>query len=471
MIQTVQQLFALLLCSVRTELVPREVLQTRPQTFRYGHQQDSFEYLGYVLDQLHEEEKKCLTDGRPTDTTASNAYESFRNDSDDTYIRDATYIMDVDCEDWSDAADPLKTDDSVSKFLDEMDAAALETCDTVETLPTPSPKSQPPSHSQAPPSSPAEPVKTIIQRIFGGKMSVTYKCLDCQSTSTNVDNFFDLQLSFPHAVENGTPNKSGYFTTQSLLDTYFSTEKMIDDDKYYCEKCAKLCDGERNINLETGPTNLILVIKHFKYDRKFHVRRKLLNKVHHNDIITVTTGEDANGECLRHTYKLYAVIVHSGMNIDSGHYYTFGADQHGNWFKFNDSFINPSSLRDIKDLSDLNTPYILFYELIATEKSDPNASNAEALSNIVDNNVSASEDAAHSSTAKSEWPNLNDLPPVLQDYVRKDNIAYAHEFRRKNYGNGDIYRYKLPKSDNDHDDQPPSSCGGNMIESSNRYIC
>lgn len=469
MIQSVQQLFALLLCSVRTELVPRDVLQTRPQTFRYGHQQDSFEYLGYVLDQLHEEEKKCLTNGRPKDTTASNGYESFRNDNDDAYIRDAKYIMDY--ENWSDPVDPLKTDEPVSKFLDEMDAATLETCDTVEKSPSPSPKSQPPSQSQTPPTSPAESAKTIIQRIFGGKMSVTYKCLDCQSTSTNVDNFFDLQLSFPHAVENGTPNKSGYFTTQSLLDTYFSTEKLIDDDKYYCEKCAKLCDGERNINLETGPTNLILVIKHFKYDRKFHVRRKLLNKVHHNDIITVTTGEDANGECVRHTYKLYAAIVHSGMNIDSGHYYTYAADQQGNWFKFNDSFISRSSLRDVKELSDLNTPYILFYELGATEISNANAMNAEALSNIVDNNVSLNAATVHASTSNSEWPSLNDLPPVLQDYVRKDNIAYAHEFRRKNDDNGDIYRYnKLPRSDNDHDDQPPSSCGGNMIQSSNRYI-
>lgn len=459
-IQSVQQLFALLLCSVRPELEPRDILNTRPQTFRYGHQQDSFEYLGYVLDQLHEEEKKCLTNAQPESSAVPNGFESFQNNSDDAYIRDAKYIMD--CDDWPpDTCDPLKMED------DEMDAAQLESADTMDKSPLSSPQhlSQP-----LPPPPPTEIVQTIIQRVFGGKMSVTYKCLECQSTSTNVDNFFDLQLSFPHATENGTPNKPCYLTTQSLLDTYFSTEQLVDDDKYYCDKCAKLCDGERNINLESGPTNLILVIKHFKYDRKFHVRRKLLNKVHHNDIITVTTAEDENGDCVRHTYKLYAVIVHSGMNIDSGHYYTFGADQRGNWFKFNDSFICRCSLRDIKNLSDLNTPYILFYELLATEKSTANISNEAALSNVVDNNVSSESEAnSDKSTPVFDWPELNDLPPTLADYVRKDNLAYTHEYRRKNYDD-DIFRYnKHRRSDNDQD--PPSSCGGNMIESSNRYIC
>lgn len=369
----------------------------------------------------------------------------------------------MDCDDWTDS---IKTDEPIStveSYDDEMNCPLLETSDTIEKSPSPSPQSQPTL------SSPTDSVQTIIQRIFGGKMSVTYKCLECQSTSTNVDNFVDLQLSFPHASDNATPNKLCYITTQSLLDSYFSTEKLIDDDKYYCDKCTKLCDGERNINLENGPSNLILVIKHFKYDRKFHVRRKLLNKVHHNDIITVTTGEDANGECVRHTYQLYAVIVHSGMNIDSGHYYTFGADQQGNWFKFNDSFICPSSLSEIKALSDLNTPYILFYELFTTEKSNANISNDVDLANVVDRDATGTA-ANVTPIVKFEWPNLDELPPMLQDYVRKDNMAYAHEIRRKNYANEDIYRYnKHRKSDNDQD--PPSSCGGNMIESSNRYIC
>lgn len=468
MVQLVQQLFALLLWSVRPELVPRDILKTRPQTFRYGHQQDSFEYLGYVLDQLHEEEKKCLTNARPESPHLANGYESFNSSHDDKFIADAKYIMEY--EDWSENC-AIKMEEPVSTCHNdvEMDGAVkLEACDTIEKSPSPL---SPPKSSQPPPT---ESVQTTIQRIFGGKMSVTYKCLECQSTSTIVDNFFDMQLSFPHSLDNGTPHKSSYFTTQSLLDSYFSTEQLVDDDKYYCDKCAKLCDGERNINLETGPSNLILVMKHFKYDRKFHVRRKLMNKVHHNDIVTVTIGEDASGECVRHTYKLNAVIVHSGMNIDSGHYYTFGADKHGDWFKFNDSFVCRSSLQDIKNLSDLDTPYILFYELMTTETSNANISNAETVANIVDNDASGSSaesiESAHLSAANLEWPELNELPLVLQEYVQKDNKAYHHEFRRQNNDDEDIFRYnKHRKSDNDQD--PPSSCGGNMIESSNRYIC
>lgn len=498
-----QQLFALLLYSVRPELVPRNILDTRPPTFRNGQQQDSFEYLGYLLDQLHEEERKTVSSS--SRLTSKTNY----NINDD--VNAARHVYDYDGYEWPSQTDSLKLiepipntfpypdDDEMNgikleetrSFLDEyldrttvdedMEATKLELCDTIEKTPSPSPslESKPQLDPLLLPPAPEsvqsiEPAQTIVQRLFGGKMSVTYKCLECHSTSTNVDNFFDLQLSFPHANDHGTLNKSyHYYNTQSLLDSYFSTEQLIEDDKYRCDKCAKLCDGERNINLEIGPSHLILVIKHFKYDRKFHVRRKLLHKVHHNDIITLQTGEDANGECLRHTYKLYAAIVHSGMNIDSGHYYTFGKDQQDNWFKFNDNFVNRSSLSDIKDLSDLSTPYILFYNLVATEKSDANIStNADALANIVDNSTLAAASNAKMNempAAKFDWPDLCELSPLLQEFVRKDNLAYTNEYRRKNHDEQDIHRYnKHRKSDNDKD--PPSSCGGNMIESSNRYI-
>lgn len=468
MIMLLQQLFALLLCSVRTELVPRDILHTRPQTFRYGHQQDSFEYLGYVLDQLHEEEKKRLTNGAPSASPATNGYESFQNDVDDAYIRDTPDFG------WADSAEPqtIEADAAFSALSGEKtNATSLEASGSgiFDGLSSPKPNQSSVLQPEPAPSPPAESVQTIVQRIFGGKMAVTYKCLECQSTSTNVDSFFDLQLSFPHTTENGTPIKSNYYTTQSLLDAYFSTESLVDDDKYHCGKCAKLCDGERNINLVNGPSNLILVIKHFKYDRKFHVRRKLLQKVHHNDILTVTTREDANGDCVRHTYRLYAVIVHSGMNIDSGHYYTFGADQMGNWFKFNDNYISSSTLAEIKHLSDLNTPYILFYEMMATERSDANTSKAEFQASFTHSEESMDTDEPLRPN-KFEWPELSELPPMLQDFVHRDNIAYTQEYQRKNYDDEGDFRYsKHRRSDNDQD--PPSSCGGNLIESSNRYIC
>lgn len=46
-----QQLVSLLLYTVRHEVAPHDVLNERPNGFRCGYQQDSFEYLGFLLDQ------------------------------------------------------------------------------------------------------------------------------------------------------------------------------------------------------------------------------------------------------------------------------------------------------------------------------------------------------------------------------------------------------------------------------------
>lgn len=362
--------------SVRPELVPNEVIGLRPSTFLYGHQQDSFEYLGYLLDQLHEEERRFLKGDIDLSNGSSQLNQTIRESEE----------MDWDDED-SAAAESEKP------------ASAVET------------NSVSPAQSQSPQ---REIQKTLIERVFAGRATVTYKCLECTSTSSIVDNFFDLQLAFPPA-DGSTPSKiysnaNNEYSTQSLLNDYFLTEQLIDEDRYYCEKCARRCDGERHIQVEDAPSNLILLVKHFKYDRKVNVRRKILNRVRLNETITLQTHQ-SDGESLLLTYRLYAAVVHSGMSIDSGHYYTFGTDSSGNWFNFNDSFISGSSLDDIHSLNDWNTPYILFYKQIGSEKCAP-------IGNSLSSTCKNSVDLTNGSLQEHE------LSPLLRDYVRKHNVAY-----------------------------------------------
>lgn len=445
MIQTIQELFAMLLSSVRSELVPRDALSTCPSTFRYGFQQDSFEYLGYVIDQIHEEEKKYLSSlNQSDDQIKTNGH----NESIWSVKKEVCDEMD-----W-DEATPIAESNKNDLSLFNTSSISTETSTSTNGHSSDSDKKEPP-----------ELPKTLVQRAFGGRMSVTYKCLECSNVSSNIDNFFDLQLSLPQNVDNFVFSKNTNCTTQSLLDSYFHTEKMIDDDKYYCEKCGKCCDGERNIHIENGPTNLIMVIKHFKYDRKFNIRRKLLQKIHHNETVTMQTKSTTNDQAsLLLTYKLYAMVVHCGMSMDSGHYYTFGADPNDNWFKFNDSFVSESSWNEIRNLNETNTPYILFYELVDSQPIDENGVESIEQTKTI-NHVSRNGEYL-------DWSQMYHLPPSLIEYVQRDNFIFKNESKRRNYDDDNVIRYgnnKYRKSDNDQD--PPSSCGGNMIGSSNRYIC
>lgn len=452
---------------MRHELSPNDVLDARPQSFRYGYQQDSFEYLGFLLDQLHEEEKRCRKNPNTWTNTSINGV-SLENGNCNGNKQEFMDIDDNNLHQSITMESPPLTDESD----DAINPDKPKTSNGIVANGQINQKIQTQTQTQT------ETFRTMIQNLFGGRLSINYKCLECQSQSTNIDNFFDLQLSLPSpsndlmSLPSALVEPKSNLTTQTLLNNYFTTEQMINDDKYYCEKCKSYCDGERNIILEEGPANLILVIKHFKYDRNCHARRKLLQKVHHDEYISLTS-KSPNNECIRSIYKMYAVIVHSGTNIDSGHYFTYGVNSCDHWFKFNDNHISRSSFNDVKDLQNLNTPYILFYELVHTE---PLTNNDTIHSCEIASSLTKSELAIVTEQRrkrKAEPPQWDDLPQRLKQFVDSDNLSYSSSarFRYENVSSDMVKNYynKHKKSDNDQD--PPSSCGGSIVQPSNGYIC
>ena len=158
---------------------------------------------------------------------------------------------------------------------------------------------------------------------------------------------------------------------QSLLESYLSTETLDGQNQYRCDNCASLQDAEQRHYFTSTPKYLILTLKRFTYDIKTHTRGKILQNVHFplDLVIPVQTevvqedelsaypntdsmdfeesmnqidtdikmdcegfavGLDINtkpvlkvvGENSKH-YSLIAVIIHSGVSSESGHYYCY----------------------------------------------------------------------------------------------------------------------------------------------------
>lgn len=330
----VQQLFAALLYSDQPEFTPREFLfATRPIGFQIGHQQDSSEFLTHLLESLHEQEIIITGIGGPS--ISNNGTSHFvkvipaTNGHSQEETWDAVAVSDVD--------EPMLIDDE----------------NIVEETKLPPPL---PIHKQS-------LEKTIVNSVFGGQISTTHKCLNCETSNENIDTFRDLHLSFP--LLNKLLNSSKY-AIQYLLDSYCSPEKLEDDNKYYCERCRLYCDGERHIKILRAPKNLILTLKYFKYDQKAKTRSKLTHKIDLNSAIDlVVTNEDASDEIIV-KYNLFAAVIHSGYSMDGGHYYTYAADATSNtWYKFNDSFVSKTSFNELQNLISPNTPYILFYQMLS----------------------------------------------------------------------------------------------------------
>lgn len=233
-------------------------------------------------------------------------------------------------------------------------------------------------------------------------------------------------------------------------------ERLDADNKYFCDICKMLCDGERLINIVNPPRYLVLTLKYFKYDKKINMRTKLTHNVKHNTKISVKVLSDDGLTEHYVQYRLYAAVVHSGVSMDSGHYYTYGtygSDQpDGSWYKFNDSFVTECNITALKNLRSPNTPYVLFYE---REYGD-------------DQSVAIATNNGDDST---NYPALDDLPDRLRNYVDLENNRYEMEKRLRQPKFGNVNYSNSFSSDNDDDKPPPSSCGGSSFTSGNQYIC
>ncbi|MBN3322914.1 UBP38 hydrolase, partial [Atractosteus spatula] len=369
LMKKLQLLFAFLAHTQRAAYAPRSFVEaTRPPWFTPGSQQDCSEYLRFLLDRLHEEEKtmQALNLGKP-----------------------------------------------LLGSIDDSNGLALETPGMDD-------------HSSDSSSGEHGNKETLIENMFGGKLSTSIRCMQCNSISNKEEPFTDLSLAFRPLGENILPRSPPSATISDTSDTgtdagqglnmthqgsvsggsefegcstdaqkqaltdsdklvadkqdtgipisvpdlinYFLAPEILDaDNKYYCEKCASLQCAEKTMQIIEAPEYLILTLLRFSYDAKCHVRRKILDNVviplflqlpvrHKTAVCTsaVPTGagsscsssplhvdspesgenlakklkpsrkEDEEKEDQLMSYLLSSVVMHSGMSSESGHYYSYG---------------------------------------------------------------------------------------------------------------------------------------------------
>lgn len=82
---------------------------------------------------------------------------------------------------------------------------------------------------------------SLVHKIFGGKMTTTYRCLACGTESHHQDFFTDLHLAFPdpaapiplRATRQTTPQPGEGLSLDSLLEFYFTAEKLQGENRYH----------------------------------------------------------------------------------------------------------------------------------------------------------------------------------------------------------------------------------------------
>ncbi|KAK5865653.1 hypothetical protein PBY51_019905 [Eleginops maclovinus] len=406
LMKKLQLLFAFLAHTQRAAFAPKNFLEvSRPPWFNAGSQQDCSEYLRFLLDRLHEEEKtiQVLESVKPK------------------------------------VCPPVDTngkDPSAQSSPEDAEESSLTPAEM----------------------KPEDDGRTLTERMFGGKLITGIRCMQCNCISEKEEPFTDLSLAFcPSATSKGGPQPEGPseepkvlcqgsvnggseisepgpaqapasninyvpvtneppLSVPDLVNYFLAPEILDEENAYFCEKCSSLQRAERTMKVVSAPEYLILTLLRFSYDAKCHVRRKILDNVtippvmrlpvhapsmpsqcssssssplqvdspessenlakklkpsrkeeeeeEEKERIDGAEQMNGDGEILSVPYVLSSVVMHSGISSESGHYYSYGRNINGadgtqhtaNHFALKEDLGNGQAECSLSTCSALSTP-------------------------------------------------------------------------------------------------------------------
>ncbi|CAG5130849.1 unnamed protein product, partial [Candidula unifasciata] len=370
LMEMLQHAFAILTYSNRPCMTPSKFLKaSRPSWFLPDHQQDCSEFLKYLLNQLHEDETLSNTAQKsPTNNNIS---------SNSVFRRNMNKVSKAERK----KSNVLLT--SVTMKMEELKHSRNSSLDCNKNT---------------------ESVQSLVEQYFAGKVQTTLRCLACGQKSVTVESFVDISLAFPNssrltphlckslaggsctsfgeqepermqlfAAEPAVQSEDG-FSLNDLISFYLKSEKLTEDNKYHCDQCKTLQDGEKSLQIIDSPQYLILTLLRFSFDSRLQTRTKIFQDVYYPCTLSIPVYKQASSKdtnmCLSETharnanssstnnvagvadspqnkldniakllapkcdnanqepqsfqlYGLTAVIVHSGTSSECGHYYCY----------------------------------------------------------------------------------------------------------------------------------------------------
>ncbi|KAI9073893.1 hypothetical protein K1719_044165 [Acacia pycnantha] len=185
---------------------------------------------------------------------------------------------------------------------------------------------------------------TFIQHTFGGRLQSKVKCLNCNHESERYENIMDLTLEILGWVE----------SLEDALTQFTSPEDLDGENMYKCGRCTTYVRARKKLSIHEAPNILTIVLKRFQEGRYGKIN-KCISFPEMLDMIPFMTGK---GD-IPPLYMLYAVVVHlDTLNASfSGHYVSYVKDLQGNWFRIDDTEVQPVLISQVM----LEGAYILFY--------------------------------------------------------------------------------------------------------------
>ncbi|KAI5454824.1 hypothetical protein NCC49_002107 [Naganishia albida] len=167
-----------------------------------------------------------------------------------------------------------------------------------------------------------------IHKVWGGRLRSRINCHECGNNSDTYDAFLDLSLDLDRSTE----------SVKEALAKFVQKDQLSGKNKYKCEKCNKLVNATKQMQIVKAPEVLSLHLKRFT-----PTGRKITSTIRYTGNLNLQPYMDEQASSP--AYELYAVTVHQGSGPHIGHYYSYVKNKNGKWFEANDESVSVAQAR------------------------------------------------------------------------------------------------------------------------------
>ncbi|XP_060087903.1 ubiquitin carboxyl-terminal hydrolase 1 isoform X2 [Heteronotia binoei] len=169
----------------------------------------------------------------------------------------------------------------------------------------------------------------LVEKLFQGQLVLRTRCLECECFTERRENFQDIsvpvqkdELSKMEENSEISPEpKTEVKTLQWAISQFASVERIVGEDKYFCENCRHYTEAERSLLFDKMPEVITIHLKCFAATGLEFDSYGGLSKI--NTPLLTPLKLSLDDWCIKpanEIYGLFAVVMHSGITISSGHY-------------------------------------------------------------------------------------------------------------------------------------------------------
>ncbi|XP_068095463.1 ubiquitin carboxyl-terminal hydrolase 1 [Hyperolius riggenbachi] len=169
----------------------------------------------------------------------------------------------------------------------------------------------------------------LVERLFQGQLVLRTRCLECECFTERREDFQDISVPVqenepPKVEENSDISPDPRMEIKTLkwaISQFASVERIVGEDKYFCENCHHYTEAERSLLFDKIPEIVTIHLKCFAANNSEFDCYGGLSKVNTPLLTPLQLSlEEWSTKPSKDLYGLFAVVMHSGVTISSGHY-------------------------------------------------------------------------------------------------------------------------------------------------------